>query len=254
MPPPPRSVPVVLQGSVVEPAAAAGPGRRVADLVEMTRAQIADARPGRCCGRPPRAGPALPPVQPGVPGPRQPQPAGHAAWAIRAGHETTEPERRRGRPTGAGAAHAGRLVVGGGPAGLECARVAAAAGHRSGWPNAAPGLAACCRAAAVGPGAAADGPAGRLAGGGVPPARRDRGTGTPSRRRPRRRPGRRDRGRPGHRLAAGAAAAPAAPAVDALAALSGRDLPAGPAVVHDPVGGPVGVGMAEWLAASLAGR
>ena len=36
------------------------------------------------------------------------------------------------------------------------------------------------------------------------------------------------------------------------AALSGRDLHDGPAVVHDPVGGPVGVAVAEHLAA--AGR
>jgi 2,4-dienoyl-CoA reductase (NADPH2) len=41
-------------------------------------------------------------------------------------------------------------------------------------------------------------------------------------------------------------------AVDALAALSGQDLPDGPVVVHDPVGGPAGVAVAEWLAA--AGR
>ncbi|HEY6275192.1 MAG TPA: NADH:flavin oxidoreductase, partial [Streptosporangiaceae bacterium] len=31
-------------------------------------------------------------------------------------------------------------------------------------------------------------------------------------------------------------------------ALSGAALPDGPAVVHDPVGGPVGVAVAEWLA------
>ena len=40
------------------------------------------------------------------------------------------------------------------------------------------------------------------------------------------------------------------PVVDAAAALAaGIDaLPDGPVVVHDPVGGPVGVGVAEWLA------
>jgi hypothetical protein len=43
-----------------------------------------------------------------------------------------------------------------------------------------------------------------------------------------------------------------AAAVDALAAMSGQELPDGPAVVHDPVGGPVGVAVAEQLAA--AGR
>lgn len=42
--------------------------------------------------------------------------------------------------------------------------------------------------------------------------------------------------------------------VDALAALVGGidALPSGPVVVHDPIGGPIGVGVAEWLAA--AGR
>jgi 2,4-dienoyl-CoA reductase (NADPH2) len=39
--------------------------------------------------------------------------------------------------------------------------------------------------------------------------------------------------------------------VDVLTLLAGGDaaLPDGPVVVHDPVGGPVGVGAAEWLAA-----
>jgi 2,4-dienoyl-CoA reductase (NADPH2) len=37
--------------------------------------------------------------------------------------------------------------------------------------------------------------------------------------------------------------------VDALSALTGAELPDGPVVVHDPVGGPVGVAVAEWLAA-----
>ncbi len=41
------------------------------------------------------------------------------------------------------------------------------------------------------------------------------------------------------------------PVVDAAAALAGGEaaLPEGPVVVHDPVGGPVAVGVAEWLAA-----
>ena len=37
--------------------------------------------------------------------------------------------------------------------------------------------------------------------------------------------------------------------VDALSALAGAPLADGPVVVHDPVGGPVGVAVAEWLAA-----
>ena len=48
------------------------------------------------------------------------------------------------------------------------------------------------------------------------------------------------------------AADDAAGMANALAVLAGAALPDGPVVVHDPVGGPVGVAVAEWLAA--AGR
>ena len=56
-------------------------------------------------------------------------------------------------------------------------------------------------------------------------------------------------GRPRAPRFAGADGAPVVPAADVLA---GAPLPPGPVVLHDPVGGPVGVGVAEVLAA--AGR
>ena len=68
--------PVVLQGSVVDPSEAQlALDDSVADLVEMTRAQIADARAGRppAVGNP-GAGSSVHPLQPGLPGPRQPEP------------------------------------------------------------------------------------------------------------------------------------------------------------------------------------
>jgi 2,4-dienoyl-CoA reductase (NADPH2) len=52
-------------------------------------------------------------------------------------------------------------------------------------------------------------------------------------------------------LATGSRSVPRFPddlSVDALAILSGAALPDGPVVVHDPVGGPVGVAVAEYLA------
>ena len=122
-------VPVVLQGSVVDPAAAeAALDDGTADLVEMTRAQIADARlVARVRGRRRRPGPALHPLQPGLPGPRQPQP--HRELRGRA---PQRPRDHRARPRRAPirCQPATVLVVGGGPAGLECARVLAGRGHR----------------------------------------------------------------------------------------------------------------------------
>ena len=66
------AVPVVLQGSVADTGDARdaldGGG---CDLVEMTRAQIADAGlVAQAAPGPLRAGPAVPAVQPGLPGPR----------------------------------------------------------------------------------------------------------------------------------------------------------------------------------------
>jgi 2,4-dienoyl-CoA reductase (NADPH2) len=118
-------VPVVLQGSVVDPAQAQWAlDEGVADLVEMTRAQIADPD----LVRKSRAGEAIRPcaldnARCTVLDNRNPL---VTCWAEpRSGYETvdppvagTDPHRRRA------------LVVGGGPAGLEAARVLALRGHR----------------------------------------------------------------------------------------------------------------------------
>jgi mycofactocin system FadH/OYE family oxidoreductase 1 len=120
-------VPVVLQGSVVDPRmAAAALDGGVCDLVEMTRALIADAE---LVGRV-RAG-AIESVRPCI--------LCNQACRVRdnrnpivscvmdpaSGHETEEPY-EAGAPVG------GRpvLVVGAGPAGLECARILASAGRQ----------------------------------------------------------------------------------------------------------------------------
>jgi mycofactocin system FadH/OYE family oxidoreductase 1 len=257
------AVPVVLQGSVVDPgAAAAALAAGAADLVEMTRAQIADGElvAKLRAGQPGRIRPCLLGNQKcRVKDPRNPVVS--CAADPRSGHESIDP------PDPAGAAvPAGRpvLVVGGGPAGLEAARVAAAAGHPVRLAERGPRLGGVLRAAAAGPArqrmarladwleaecralgvtlatgtavTAADLDAARAAGTAVILA-----TGS--------RPG--PGFDPGPPLDPGAPLDPAV-VVDALAVLCGAALPDGPAVVHDPVGGPVGVAVAEWLAA--AGR
>jgi NADH:flavin oxidoreductase / NADH oxidase family/Pyridine nucleotide-disulphide oxidoreductase len=120
-------VPVVLQGSIVdiEPAAAAI-AERACDAVEMTRAQIADpelaakalrgeaerVRPCTLCNQNCR-----------VRDPRNPIVS--CIGEPSSGHETEDApvEGRAQTPLEV-------LVVGGGPTGLECARVAALRGHR----------------------------------------------------------------------------------------------------------------------------
>ena len=257
------AVPVALQGSVVDAGAAqAALDAGAADLAEMTRAQIADAdlvaklragtpdriRPCILCNQTCRVRDNRNPVITCVADPRT-------------GHETTDPPPAAdgipgpGRVTepGARAGQPGVLVVGGGPAGLEAARVAAGAGLAVRLAERSATAGGTLRAAAVGPArermalladwlesearllgvrfdleteitpadldsAAAAGTQVILATGSRPVARFD-----------------------------------PAISVDALAVLSGAaGLPDGPVVVHDPVGGPVGVAAAELLAS--AGR
>ena len=246
-------VPVALQGSVVDPAAAqAALDGGAADLVEMTRAQIAEPRLLALLreGTPERARPCILCNQAcHVRDSRNPIVS--CVGEPRSGHETEDPP-----VEGADAAAREVLVVGGGPAGLECARVLAARGHRVRLAERGERLGGALRTAAVGLGrerlalladwleaecrrlgvrldlgteigtaeldvATADGHEVILATGSRP---------TPS-----------------------TAAGPGDPTsvVDALELLAWgtEGLPAGAeVVVHDPVGGPVGVGVAEWLA------
>jgi len=248
--------PVVLQGSVVDLGrAAAALADGAADLVEMTRAQIAApglvalARSGRTdrirpcilCNQACRVRDNRNPIVSCVGEPRS-------------GHETVDvdPATAPGDTRGAGPAPV--LVVGAGPAGLECGRVLRLRGHEVTVVDRAPVTGGALRAAAVGPGR------GRLAdlvgwlaaecarlgvtvelGREVTAVDLDaaRADGTTV------------------VLATGGRPAPWAhptdgsvAVVDAAAALAGdaASLPEGTVVVHDPVGGPVGIGVAEWLA------
>ena len=235
------TVPVVLQGSVVDPAMAeAALADGTCDLVEMTRAQVADPglvaavragtapRPCTLCNQACRVRDARNPLVSCVAEPRS-------------GHETTEPD-----PLGLDAPR-DVLVVGGGVAGLECARVLASRGHRVEVRERSAVLGGAVRDWAVLPGR------GRFAlladwleaecrrlgvalttGTEVGPgdlAGRDVVLATGS--------------RPADR-----ALDPTA-LIDVLDALTG-EVPPGPVLVHDPVGGWVGVAVAEHLA--LQGR
>ncbi|KWX05510.1 hypothetical protein TH66_02210 [Carbonactinospora thermoautotrophica] len=249
-------VPVVLQGSVVDPAQAEQAlADGVADLVEMTRAQIADpelvakvragtpwrVRPCTRCNQTCRVRDNRNPIVTCVGEPRS-------------GHETEDPP-----VEGRDAVSRRVLVVGGGPAGLEAARVLASRGHTVTIAERSHRLGGMLRLAAVAHGrsslaafadwleeevrrlgvtvrlgvevtvddldaAAAEGTAVVLATGSVD----------------------------GPRPYAVHPDACVRTSVDLLAAVE-QDrwdlLPDGPVVVHDPVGGPVGVAVAELLAA-----
>jgi 2,4-dienoyl-CoA reductase (NADPH2) len=245
------NVRVVLQGSVVDPdAGEAALGDGTCDLVEMTRAQIAEPRLVALlrAGAPERVRPCLLCNQACRVRDNR-NPIVSCVGEPSSGYESEEPYEAEPDPDGPGV-----MVVGAGPAGLECARVLAGAGRRVVVADRAPEPGGTPLHAATGPGrerlralgdwltaecrrlgvdfecntevTAADVVAFRSDGWEVVVA-------TGSRPFPDRYP-----------VIENVAVVDA---LDLLTSGPGR-LPAGPVVIDDPVGDQVGVGLAEWLA------
>jgi mycofactocin system FadH/OYE family oxidoreductase 1 len=250
------AIPVVVQGSMVDPAQgeqALADG--AADLVEMTRAQIADpdlvAR--LRAGQPDRVRPCLLCNQACMVRDNR-NPVISCVIEPGSGHELEGGDllAKDQQPSAV-------LVVGGGPAGMEAARVLAERGHRVRLAERGPALGGMLVAAAAAGGRHRLGVAldwwrrelarldvTVLLGHEVSPAELDDAvaqgmrvllaTGSV--------PGPRH-----YRIAPGTHVVEAADLI-ALASSGGVDrLPEGRAVVYDPIGGPVGVGVAELLAA-----
>jgi 2,4-dienoyl-CoA reductase (NADPH2) len=264
--------PVVLQGSVVDPARAqAALDDGVADLVEMTRASIADPSLVRHVrnGAPEQARPCLLCNQACQVRDNR-NPIVSCVGEPRSGHETQDAPIE-----GRDAATREVLVVGAGPAGLAAARVLAGRGHRVRVADRAERAGGLLPVASTGPGrdrlrlltdwleaecrrqdvqfdlgveidaaeverALASHVEVVLATGSRPAERRY----AP--------------GTPGTDVAdAEGLPGPDAPSADDptsvidvvdLLRTPANELPAGPYLVHDPIGGPIAIGVAEWLA------
>jgi mycofactocin system FadH/OYE family oxidoreductase 1 len=228
------TVPIVLQGSVVDPGQAEWAiADGVADAVEMTRAQIADADlvAKLCAGEPDRIRPCVRCNQwCQVRDARNPIVS--CIGDPTSGHETEDPDwtvpARVPRDV---------TVVGAGPGGLEAARVAALRGHRVLVVERSERLGGAVRDAAL---AAGREPLAALVDWQEAECRRlgvtfEQGATATD----------------GHVIATGSAPARSWPdAIDVVDALRG-DLPGGTVVVLDPIGGPVGVSLAETLAAQV---
>jgi 2,4-dienoyl-CoA reductase (NADPH2) len=235
--------PVGLQGSVVDvDTAEAALADGVADLVEMTRAQIADPELAAklAAGTPERIRPCILCNQACmVRDARNPivTCVGHPS----AGHETEDPSANGSTP-----APRTVVVLGGGPAGLECARVAAGRGHRVRLLERSDRLGGMVRTAALGQGRSRlsalvdwqEAECRRLgvdiscgSTGAVPDADADAFVVCTG-------------GRPGRRTYD---VADDAVVIDVADALAGAVLPDGPIAVWDPIGGPIAVSFAETL-------